>query len=299
MLDVDRIKKESTGKWKSIMDNLGIEVGDGKHCPCPQCGGEDRFRFDNKEGRGTWICNQHGSGDGFSLIQQILGCTFIEACQKVSDILGICSHDEPDKQMPDAKKMLIELWQASTKLTGSDQVSQYLHSRGIALTPDDVRLCPKCWNSDTKCDMVAMIALIKNKAGKGISIHRTYLDGPKKADVPKPKKIMPGTEKLAGSAIRLSPAVEHIGIAEGIETAMSAYQLTGIPTWAATSAGLMEAWEPPEEVRKITIFADNDPGFSGQAAAYRLAKKLYYAPYERIVDVQLPSLGDFNEELNL
>ena len=47
-------------------------MGNGRHCPCPVCGGKDRFRFDNKDGRGTYICNQCCSGDGLELIKTII-----------------------------------------------------------------------------------------------------------------------------------------------------------------------------------------------------------------------------------
>ena len=54
------------GKWKGILLTLGIpaEVLVPKHGPCPLCGGKDRFRWDNKEGQGTYICNSCGAVTG-------------------------------------------------------------------------------------------------------------------------------------------------------------------------------------------------------------------------------------------
>jgi putative DNA primase/helicase len=40
------------------------------------CGGKDRFRFDDKEGHGTWICTHCGAGDGFSLLMKVMGIDF-------------------------------------------------------------------------------------------------------------------------------------------------------------------------------------------------------------------------------
>ena len=43
-----------------------------RHGPCPVCGGKDRFRFDDKGGRGTWICSTCGAGDGIELVKRLL-----------------------------------------------------------------------------------------------------------------------------------------------------------------------------------------------------------------------------------
>ena len=58
--------------------------------PCPTCGGKDRFRFDDEDGRGTWFCNQctPQAGDGFALVQNVRGCDFPEAMRLVANALG-------------------------------------------------------------------------------------------------------------------------------------------------------------------------------------------------------------------
>ena len=52
------------------------------------CGGSDRFRFDDKEGRGTWFCNQCGAGDGLKLVEKVFGVSASEAAGKVSALTG-------------------------------------------------------------------------------------------------------------------------------------------------------------------------------------------------------------------
>ena len=92
-MKINEITTEAVGKWQSIFNSLGIEVGNGKHCPCPVCGGKDRFRFDNKNGRGTYICNQCGSGDGLELIKNYYHCDAKEASSKVAECLNLTNHN--------------------------------------------------------------------------------------------------------------------------------------------------------------------------------------------------------------
>ena len=88
-MKINEITTQAVGKWQSIFSSLGIDVGNGKHCPCPVCGGKDRFRFDNKDGRGTYICNQCGSGDGLELIKNYYHCDAKEASDKVAECLNL------------------------------------------------------------------------------------------------------------------------------------------------------------------------------------------------------------------
>lgn len=66
------------GQWHLILPAFGIgqEFLKNRHGPCPGCGGKDRFRYDDKDGRGTWFCGGGGnpeSGDGYALIAHVNG----------------------------------------------------------------------------------------------------------------------------------------------------------------------------------------------------------------------------------
>lgn len=54
-LSVSTISGAAIGRWPYILSALGIKVPSaGHHGACPACGGKDRFRLDDKAGRGTW-----------------------------------------------------------------------------------------------------------------------------------------------------------------------------------------------------------------------------------------------------
>ncbi len=67
------LKDRALGRWRGILPALGVPAKalSNRHGPCPMCGGKDRFRFDDKGGRGTWICSQCGAGDGIELVKRI------------------------------------------------------------------------------------------------------------------------------------------------------------------------------------------------------------------------------------
>ena len=64
----------ANSRWTQILTNLGVnpELLTNQHSQCPGCDGKDRFRFDDQEGRGTFICSQGSgellAGDGFDAL---------------------------------------------------------------------------------------------------------------------------------------------------------------------------------------------------------------------------------------
>ncbi|EPK3140139.1 TPA: toprim domain-containing protein, partial [Enterobacter cloacae] len=93
MRNIDLIREVTTaaaGNWPYVLAGLSIDVPDSsrRHAPCPACGGTDRFRFDDN-GRGSFICNQCGAGDGLDLIKKVNNCDTTEAAHLAADVLGI------------------------------------------------------------------------------------------------------------------------------------------------------------------------------------------------------------------
>lgn len=67
-------------------------------CPCPACGGRDRFRFWPAQGEGgTWYCRQCGKGgDCIQFLRDFEGLSYAEACRR----LGVERAPLPTSIMP-------------------------------------------------------------------------------------------------------------------------------------------------------------------------------------------------------
>ena len=294
--------REAQGKWPGILNHFGItwEIGN-PHSICPICG-KKKWRMDDKEGRGSWICSC-GAGDGFHLLQKIKGWSFKESCQELEKILSSgmalkCDlREKQEKPIGDIKKALNSVYNKSYPYKKGGQVDKYLVGRGLEIRSAVIRESLECWNSEKKTRMAAMICRFTGPDGKPLNIHRTYLENGKKAKVEDAKKYMTSTAPMDGGAIRLFPAETILGITEGIETALAATQLFGIPTWAAMDAGNLAKFEPPKNVEKLVIYGDNDASFTGQKAAYNLAWIMVKKGIK--VEVRLPEIiGDWLDVLN-
>ena len=59
-------------RWPEILPRLGVDTRflTNNHGPCPICGGKDRYRFDNKDGSGSYYCHQCGPGSGVILLRK-------------------------------------------------------------------------------------------------------------------------------------------------------------------------------------------------------------------------------------
>lgn len=92
--DIEVIRDAAATRWPEIMSNLaGIDqaILDGKHHPCPRCGGTDRFRF-FADSTGGAICNkclQNKNGDGFAVLQWLTGHDFGHVITDVAGYLGV------------------------------------------------------------------------------------------------------------------------------------------------------------------------------------------------------------------
>jgi putative DNA primase/helicase len=82
------------GRWPEILARFGIDRTflRNRHGPCPLCGGKDRFRFDDRNGSGSYFCNQcgasKGDGAGVRLLMKFRDWDFPTTCREIDQILG-------------------------------------------------------------------------------------------------------------------------------------------------------------------------------------------------------------------
>ena len=118
----------------------------------------------------------------------------------------------------------------------------------------------------------ALLADICDVAGALVTLHVTYLQGGRKLTGHEPRKQLSAVAGRSGCAVRLMPAGEELGVAEGIETALAAHRLHDVSVWAALNTALLARFEPPPAVRTLLLFADRDA--PGLEAAARLMERL-------------------------
>ena len=91
-LDFEAIRAAAVGNYVStIFPAAGISFSKAahQHQSCPMCGGEDRFRCDDKRGEGTWICSQCGAGNGFMLVKDFTGLDVYETNKLIAGAIGL------------------------------------------------------------------------------------------------------------------------------------------------------------------------------------------------------------------
>jgi len=152
------------------------------------------------------------------------------------------------------------LWAAAHPI-GRSPAAAYLSMRGLTTQVSDLRYHPR---APYGCGhrvifRPALLAAVRDGSGL-VAVHRTFLDprSASLADLPQPKRAL---GRLGAGAVRLrEPRDGLLGWAEGIENAIAATQLTGIPCWATLGTERFARAALPPSVERLILFLDNDPG---------------------------------------
>ena len=238
--------------------------------------------------------NEHA--DPIDLIAYATGLSGAALFKEAARIAGM-THLAPRTERPakpDHSAEIARLIGGCMPLAGTPG-ENYFKERGLSDPGSpDLLFHPDLTDFESCRGWAGLIALPRLANGdRAPGIHRTFLldDGSGKAP---PGKKMLGSVKDA--AVRLFPMPEdgHIGIAEGIETALAAHALFDMPVWAALSAHGLAQFQWPEGTQYVTIFAD--AGDAGRQAAARLSDRLNLADIANQIVRPLYD-DDFNDDL--
>jgi len=198
------------------------------------------------------------------------------------------------------RQQALRLWDEARPLLGTP-AEVYLRRRRIALLPRALRFHPRTplgTGEDVEF-RPAMIAALHDGGlhddGRFVAIQRTFFDlndARRARDLVDPRRTLGRPDR---AAVMLAAATSCLGLAEGVETALSAMILFGIPVWATLGSERLHQIAIPDCVRRLILFPDND--IAGEIG---VAKALHtYANPDRVIEVEHPPMGfkDWNDVL--
>lgn len=288
MRNIDIIREVTSaaaGKWPYVLAGLSIDVPDSsrRHAPCPACGGKDRFRFDDN-GRGSFICNQCGAGDGLDLIKRVNNCDTTEAAHLAADVLGIdyrAAEPAPDAASQRQTQLAADRQQreqerqkqaaedaeqrratfarlyAGMRMRAIQGEPEYLQSKGLA-----------GFNYPLMPDGSLLLELV-DESGAVAAAQTITPQGE--------KRLLTGSAKRgAYHAVNAPESPQSVLIAEGLATALSVHLMRpDALTVAAIDAGnllpVAEVMRRKHPKAQIIIAADNDHHQNGEANTGREA----------------------------
>ncbi|EAO0399823.1 toprim domain-containing protein [Salmonella enterica subsp. enterica serovar Newport] len=291
-MNVTDTVKQACGHWPSILPALGVTVIKNRHQACPVCGGSDRFRFDDKEGRGTWFCNQCGAGDGLKLVEKVFGVTPSEAAGKVNAVTGnlppvspeviAAAEAETEADRKAAAALAVKLMEKARPATGN----AYLTRKGFPGRECLVLTVMHKTGGVTYRAGDVVVPLYDN-SGVLVNVQLINADGLKRTL--KGGQVKGACHILDGK----KEAGKRLWIAEGYATALTVHHLTGETVMVALSSvnllSLASLARHKYPACRIVLAADRDLSGDGQIKAAAAAEAC-----EGVVALP-PVFGDWND----
>lgn len=245
---VSDVVAAACGHWPDLLAAVGIDIPRrGKHGPCPACGGKDRFRLDDKAGRGTWICNQCGNGDGLDLVGKVTGRQPKEAAELIAPLVGLSAGGlDPVERMRIHQQQQARVIQEnerkkrrhkaaasraeSVMAASTKGVSAYLESKGIggrqsALSGSIVEIDEEIY------PIGSLVVPMTNEGGELVNVQHIRADGE--------RAYLPGGQKQL--AFHCIEGGALVAVVEGYATGLSVHLAIGATVYCAMDAGNMLA----------------------------------------------------------
>ena len=163
---------------------------------------------------------------------------------------------------------------------------EYFLSRGIKILPKKgVRFSNLEYEAETKKQSSAIVSVMTDDRMKIAYLHKTFITNGRKTEGINAKKLFTatgltrhecvscGAQSLDTAAVRLFNCGSTLGVAEGLETALSTTQIYDVPTWMLGNATYLKTFIAPPHVKQLVIYADNDQTGTGLMAAFACGNK--------------------------
>ena len=291
-MNVTDTVKQACGHWPRILPALGMKVIKNRHQACPVCGGADRFRFDDKEGRGTWFCNQCGAGDGLKLVEKVFGISASEAAGKVNAVTGNLPPVAPEvvaaaeagteADRKAAAALAVRLLEKTRPATGN----AYLTRKGFA-GRECLTLTASHKTGGVAYRAGDVVVPLYDETGALVNLQLINAEGLKRT-------LKGGQVKGACHLIDgQKQAGKRLWIAEGYATALTVHYLTAETVIVALSSvnllSLASLARQKHPACQIVLAADRDLNGNGQNKAAAAAEAC-----EGVVALP-PVFGDWND----
>ena len=266
-MDASEVKAALQGRWVELFTHHGIPADclDGRHHPCPRCGGRDRFRVLDAE-RGSLFCNQcfrKGGGDGLAALQWWLGCDFRESLRVAAEFAGLAGGKSNKASEGNGK---------------AKQANQVFPTANDALQELKRRLGPpaaKWVYADAAGNPVGVVARWDTSTGKNIRPVSRCDGGWRIGQMPAPRPMynLPAVLQAAPEA--------WVWVTEGEKCtdALTALGLTATTSSGGANAAAKTDWSPLRG-RRVVILPDNDE--PGRQYAQTVAKLAHAADAKEI-----------------
>ncbi len=247
---VSDVVTAACGHWPDLLAAVGIETPPrGKHGPCPVCGGKDRFRMDNKAGRGTWICSHCDpqAGDGLDLVCRVTNKSAKEAAELIAPLVGLSagSLDPAERERiyqqqqakAGAERKRAEqqrqkaILRAGAIMADCDQGNaSYLASKGLGALLGAVNRTLISEGGES-FPPASLVVPLFNEMGELMNVQLIRDDGT--------KRYLAGGQKAA--AFHRIEGGELVAVVEGYATGLSVHLASGATVYCAMDCGNLQA----------------------------------------------------------
>lgn len=272
---VSDVAAAAIGHWPDLLAAVGIDTPRrGKHGPCPTCGGKDRFRLDDKGGRGTWICNQCGAGDGLMLVGLVTSKPIKEAAELIAPLVGLSAggldaaereriHQQQQTRAGQERKQVeLRRHKAARRAAAIIQDSEQAHAPYLARKSLGVCLCAVnrilIRDAGENFPPASLIVPLYNEANELVNVQLIREDGT--------KRYLAGGQKA--EAYHRIDGGGLVAVTEGYATGLSVHLATGATVYCAMDGGnllnVAKIARRQHPTAEIIVCGDHDLDEAGQ-----------------------------------